>query len=685
MNKNSLITALLLFLGISSISVAEEVVPSVFVQNYTVGDYKASCQNWALSVTDDGVLYSANNSGLLTFDGNSWKIYELPERSVPSEVFASEEEVYTFGSATQGVWNKKPDGRMSYEPLGQLPSKAKKQETGLSLPFNFPQGKVTAVARIDNYFFIGTARNGLFIADSTGNELLHLTAKNLLQDNQIHDLIVQKDKRLWIAMDNGLALLTLHPPILLLGERSLTGKPERALLLDGTLYLKSNIGGFKHHLMPNGAFEKLSEEEINEIFPYLPEREKPAITNLIDDEEYLESFAGTDRIYPISKEDYWLVNKNEAGLFHIEDRKPLLKCRILFDNYNLNLVNRGKSFIPLNDTLHLVSTMQGVILVNSRQILQEGLQSQVSPVITGIEYTDKDGKHFVQIDQKKLSLPHDFKELTCYAGTSILTLNQQISYKVEGVSPEWSAWQRNGKISLLQLPSGEYNIRVRSYAVRGPFPELSVLLEVRPPWYATWWANTLYIILSFLLIWGGAYLYMKNLRKKEMQKLLEERRVEQQRIQKLKHELLETELQNKNDELTRQTSALVRRNNLMTSLLERLELQKKELGNAYPDKMYKKLRSEIESGLNDQEDWNAFETYFNEAHRDFTERLRNEFPDITPGDIRTCSLLRMNLSTKEIASLLNTSVRAVELRRYRLRKRMGLDGETNLTSFLIQY
>lgn len=123
----------------------------------------------------------------------------------------------------------------------------------------------------------------------------------------------------------------------------------------------------------------------------------------------------------------------------------------------------------------------------------------------------------------------------------------------------------------------------------------------------------------------------------------------------------------------------------MSSLLEKLEQQKKELGTAYPDKMYRKLRSEIESGLNDQEDWNAFETYFNEAHRDFTERLRNEFPDITPGDIRTCCLLRMNLSTKEIASLLNTSVRAVELRRYRLRKRMGLDGETNLTNFLIQY
>lgn len=684
MHRISLITALLLLVWIRSVPAAG-VVPSVFVQNYTVGDYNASCQNWGLSVSEDGILYSANNSGLLTFDGNSWNIYELPERSVPTRVFASEGGIYTSSSSTRGYWTKNEDGNLVYETLSQLPTGLNKPRITESLPFIFPHHKITAIARISSYYFIGTAAKGLFLTDTTGNTLLHLTAKNLLQDNQIHDLVVQKDKRLWIAMDNGLALLTLDPPIKLLGERSLTGKPEQAVLRDGNLYLKSNLGSFKHTLAPDDSFTLLPDEEAKSVFLSVNERDRLKLSDLFDNPDALGDFSGTDRIYPVSDKYYWLVNKNEAGLFYVENREPQLKCRILFDNYNLNLVNRGKSFISLNDTLHVVSTMQGVLLVNSRQILEEGLKTQVYPYITGIEYTDSEGRHPVAVEQTSLSLPHDFKELTLHAGTSVFTLNQQISYRIEGVSPEWSPWQKSGQIKLLQLPPGKYKVGVRSYTVRGPFPEIELGLEVRYPWYNTWWANLLYIFLTFLIIGGGAYLFIANLRKKEAEQLREERRAEQERLRQLKNELLEQELQSKNDELVRQASALVRRNDLTQSLLDKLDQQKKALGDAYPDSMYKKLRSVVEKNLNDKEDWNAFETYFDSAHRDFTERLRLQFPDITPGDLKTCCLLRMNLTTKEIASLLNTSVRAVELRRYRLRKRMGLEGDINLTDYLMNF
>ena len=80
-----------------------------------------------------------------------------------------------------------------------------------------------------------------------------------------------------------------------------------------------------------------------------------------------------------------------------------------------------------------------------------------------------------------------------------------------------------------------------------------------------------------------------------------------------------------------------------------------------------------------------FETYFNSAYHNFMDRLRQQYTDITAGDLRICCLLRMNLSTKEIASLMNVSVRAIELRRYRLRKRLSLDGDTNLVDFLMNF
>lgn len=680
MHKSSFITVLLLFVLVPGLF-ATEVIPSVFVQNYSVGDYKASCQNWGLSVNDEGILYVANNSGLLTYDGNSWKIHELPDKEAISRIASFDGKTYTYGAGLHCEWQRDEYGRLYYTPSDSL---ALTSADTSSLPFRFTEGQITAFAQIEPYFFIGTARKGLFVTDSLGNTLLHLTADNQLQDNQIHDLFVQRDGRLWIAMDNGLALLTLNPPILLFGERSFTGKPEQAFLDDNILYLKSNLGYFKRTLSPDDHFSVLSEEEGKNRFPAVDKKEKIKLSDLFDETESLGSFEGTDRIYPISEQSCWLVNKNEAGLIHIEDRKPLLKCRILFDNFNLNLVNRGQSFIPLNDTLHLVSTMQGVVVLNSRQILEEGLQNQSPPRLRVVDYTDGDRQiHALYPSQKSFVLPHDFMELTLHVGTSVFANNQQISYFIEGVSPDWSDWQKEGRINLLQLPHGKYNIHIRSYAIRGPFPEIEIQLIVSPPWYVTWWAITLFMLLAFILISGFAIRYIRVQKKKALEKIRTERRKEEQRLQKLKNELLEAELQNKNDELIRQTSAHVRKNNLMQTLIEELDEQKKSLGENYPDRLYKKLRHAIEKSLDDQEDWNAFENYFNSAHRDFTDRLRNAYPDITPGDIRVCCLLRMNLSTKEIASLLNISVRAVELRRYRLRKRLGLEGEVNLTDFLM--
>ena len=97
------------------------------------------------------------------------------------------------------------------------------------------------------------------------------------------------------------------------------------------------------------------------------------------------------------------------------------------------------------------------------------------------------------------------------------------------------------------------------------------------------------------------------------------------------------------------------------------------------------MKALMEETLNDQADWVLFESYFNSAHQNFMDRLRQQYVDITTGDLRICCLLRMNMSTKEIASLMNVSVRAIELRRYRLRKRLGLEGDTNLVDFLMKF
>jgi DNA-binding CsgD family transcriptional regulator len=80
-----------------------------------------------------------------------------------------------------------------------------------------------------------------------------------------------------------------------------------------------------------------------------------------------------------------------------------------------------------------------------------------------------------------------------------------------------------------------------------------------------------------------------------------------------------------------------------------------------------------------------FENLFDQAHENFFRRLKLAYPDLTPSDFRLCAYLRMNLSSKEIAPLLNISIRGVEEKRYRLRKKLNLTADQNLTDFIIGF
>ncbi|MCE1202899.1 MAG: LuxR C-terminal-related transcriptional regulator, partial [Bacteroidia bacterium] len=80
-----------------------------------------------------------------------------------------------------------------------------------------------------------------------------------------------------------------------------------------------------------------------------------------------------------------------------------------------------------------------------------------------------------------------------------------------------------------------------------------------------------------------------------------------------------------------------------------------------------------------------FDETFDQVHDDFLTRLKDLHPELTPRELRLCAFLRMNLSTKEIAPLMNISVRGVEIGRYRLRKKLNLERDENLIDYLIRF
>ena len=120
-------------------------------------------------------------------------------------------------------------------------------------------------------------------------------------------------------------------------------------------------------------------------------------------------------------------------------------------------------------------------------------------------------------------------------------------------------------------------------------------------------------------------------------------------------------------------------------------IKKNEFLNAIKDKLkssggipeIKAVIRTIDRNINNVDDWKFFENAFNNADKDFLKKVRDKHPELSANDLRLCAYLRLNLSSKEIAPLLNISVRSVEVKRYRLRKKMNLSREAGLTDYII--
>ena len=104
-----------------------------------------------------------------------------------------------------------------------------------------------------------------------------------------------------------------------------------------------------------------------------------------------------------------------------------------------------------------------------------------------------------------------------------------------------------------------------------------------------------------------------------------------------------------------------------------------------PESNFRPLVRKLDGELRNEDYWKEFNLYFNEVDQKFIDRIVKKHPELTKNDLRMCSLLRMNLNTKEIASLLNISVRAVEQSRYRLKKRIQLNKDDDLSKYISSF
>ena len=151
-----------------------------------------------------------------------------------------------------------------------------------------------------------------------------------------------------------------------------------------------------------------------------------------------------------------------------------------------------------------------------------------------------------------------------------------------------------------------------------------------------------------------------------------------QKLMQLKNEKLKLDIESKNRELAVSTMSLIKKNEFLNSIKSELK------DRASTPQDLKKVIRIIDKNLNNTDDWKLFEEAFNNADKDFLKLIKEKHPILTPNDLRLCAYLRLNLSSKEIAPLLNISPRSVEVKRYRLRKKMDLPHESSLTNYILE-
>jgi DNA-binding CsgD family transcriptional regulator len=177
---------------------------------------------------------------------------------------------------------------------------------------------------------------------------------------------------------------------------------------------------------------------------------------------------------------------------------------------------------------------------------------------------------------------------------------------------------------------------------------------------------------------------LQKMEREKAEALKQEAISNEQKIVRLKNEQLKSELASKSRELANSALNIVAKNELLQNLQQELLHLKDTAGMKLPEEQLRKIRKVIAESMTDEHDWNLFENSFNEAHENYFKKLKSGHPDLTPNDLKLCAYLRMNMSSKEVASLLNITVRGVEIRRYRLRKKLNLNHEKNLAEFLME-
>jgi DNA-binding CsgD family transcriptional regulator len=462
---------------------------------------------------------------------------------------------------------------------------------------------------------------------------------------------------------------------------------------------------------------------------------------------FFEKILGAAPVSYIKDDKYgniWFCRDKRVGVI---DRSGAAAKTILISELDDRVMGNGFENINIIDSNNVfIAGEKGFFHINYAQYrknktpLRVLIRNVQSPTLKNILIF---GGHPVaaeapSIEHKGNSLHFEFSS-TLYGQEE----NTQYSFHLKGFDKEWSPWAKKREKDYTNLPAGNYVFQVKCRNnVDNESAIATYSFKILPPWYQTYWAYAIY----FLLFVGILYLFYKRqqrkYKKQQLLRLQEQQKKyleEQQRLQyshqlemertekeivqlkneKLQGEIeqknleeeqkrlqflhqieaekkekeiihlnntkLQMELEHKNSELASSAMNLVQKSELLTRIKEELHRLKNNVNIEKDSKDFNRMIRVIDKELDHNKEWEQFAVHFDSVHTNYLHNLKEKYPDLTLSELKLCAYLRLGLSTKEIAQLMNISLRGVETSRYRLRKKLELANETNLQEFLVTF
>ncbi|MEN9337504.1 MAG: hypothetical protein RLZZ500_2491 [Bacteroidota bacterium] len=383
----------------------------------------------------------------------------------------------------------------------------------------------------------------------------------------------------------------------------------------------------------------------------------------------------------------WLFSKNYINCFSSNKINTQLKRTILpIPSRLINPMSGFENITQITATDYLLGTTDGYYLFDNNALRLKSHKIALTDISVNKQNQSFNDVPLVSVGE----FNHDDNNITF--NFTVPQYNKYIfteyQYLLEGFQEEWSEWNTRSNVNFRNLPPGDYVFKVRARITNSLSENTAVYrFTIYKPWYSTNFALFIYFVLTIVLLRYGNtryrsyYIRQREKLIEENNRLLEIKELEnEQQLMKLRNEQLAQDVDAKSKELAVSTMSLLKKDELLALIKEDL---KKTTDEPNSSRSIKSLISTINRNIGEENTWKVFKEAFDTADKDFLKKVKDAHPALTPNDLRLCAYLRLNLSSKEIAPLLNISVRSIEIKRYRLRKKMNLPHEKGLVEYIL--